>query len=66
MIHIFDWLTSQLLALLNGFFENQRISGIGYKILGYKIFSVVRYLYKRLYIIRSNILEKQGRTDTGL
>ena len=56
MIHVFDWLASQLRH--NGPFENQTVYGI--------FFSVVRYLYKRLHIIYSSILEKQGRIDIGL
>ena len=30
------------------------------------MFESSKYLYKQLYIMRSSILEKQGRTDIGL
>ena len=30
------------------------------------MFSIVRYLCQRLYIIRSNVLEKQRKTEMGL
>ena len=36
------------------------------KLFRYKMFAVVRYLQKRLYISRSNTLEKQGKIGVGL